>query len=116
MRSDTRSLTVGLALGAGLMYLLDPNRGARRRNIMCDKVVHARRLAREGWDATSHDLANRSRGLAAAARSRLSPDDADDWVVEQRVRATLALFSGRLSRTIVFGSQSLTVPGQSDTG
>ncbi|HEX6615034.1 MAG TPA: SRPBCC family protein [Gemmatimonadales bacterium] len=89
MRSDTRSLTVGLALGAGLMYLLDPNRGARRRNTMRDKVVHARRLAREGWDATSHDLANRSRGLAAAARSRLSPDGADDWVVEQRVRAAL---------------------------
>ena len=57
MRSDTRSLTVGLALGAGLMYLLDPSRGARRRNLLRDKMVHARRVAREGWDATSHGAA-----------------------------------------------------------
>jgi len=89
MRSNTRSLTISLALGAGIMYLLDPNRGARRRNLLRDKMVHARRVAREGWEATSHDLANRSRGLAAAARSRLSSDDADDWVIEQRVRAAL---------------------------
>ena len=89
MRSDTRSLAIGLTLGAGLMYLLDPNRGARRRHLLRDKGVHARRVAREGWDATAHDLANRSRGLAAAARSRLRSDDADDWVIEQRVRAAL---------------------------
>ncbi len=105
MRSDSRSLTVGLALGAGLMYLLDPNRGTRRRNIMRDKVVHARRLAREGWEATSHDLVNRSRGLAAAARSRLSPDDADDWVIEQRVRAALGRVVSHPSAVAVNASE-----------
>lgn len=89
MRSDTRSLALGLTLGAGLMYLLDPSRGARRRNLLRDKMVHARRMTREGWEATSHDLANRSRGFAAAARSRMRSDDADDWVIEQRVRAAL---------------------------
>jgi predicted phosphoribosyltransferase len=87
------------------MYLLDPNRGTRRRNIMRDKVVHARRLAREGWEATSHDLVNRSRGLAAAARSRLSPDDADDWVIEQRVRAALGRVVSHPSAVAVNASE-----------
>lgn len=105
MRSDTRSLTVGLALGAGLMYLLDPNRGTRRRNLMRDKMVHARRVAREGWDATSHDLANRSQGLAAAARSRLSADDADDWIIEQRVRSALGRVVSHPSAIAVNSSQ-----------
>jgi uncharacterized membrane protein len=87
------------------MSLLDPNRGTRRRNIMRDKVVHARRLAREGWEATSHDLVNRSRGLAAAARSRLSPDDADDWVIEQRVRAALGRVVSHPSAVAVNASE-----------
>ncbi len=68
-------------------------------------MVHARRLAREGWEATSHDLVNRSRGLAAAARSRLSPDDADDWVIEQRVRAALGRVVSHPSAVAVNASE-----------
>jgi uncharacterized membrane protein len=105
MRSDTRSLTIGLALGAGVMYLLDPSGGARRRNLMRDRMVHARRVARQGWDATSHDLANRSRGLAAGARFRLSADEADDWVVEQRVRAALGRVVSHPSAVAVNASE-----------
>lgn len=34
------SLINGVVLGAGLMYLLDPDRGARRRSVRRDQVVH----------------------------------------------------------------------------
>src|SRR5690606_28971160 len=35
-----RDLLIGMAMGAGMMYLLDPGRGARRRALIRDQVVH----------------------------------------------------------------------------
>jgi hypothetical protein len=33
-------ILIGLGLGAGLMYVLDPDRGKRRRAQSRDKVIH----------------------------------------------------------------------------
>jgi hypothetical protein len=35
------AVILGMALGAGLTYLLDPDRGGRRRGLVRDKLVHA---------------------------------------------------------------------------
>lgn len=83
----------GLAVGAGLMYLLDPRRGASRRARVGAKATHAVRATEALVEAGTRDLEKRARGALAAARSRLRRDDADDEIVAERVRARL----GRLT-------------------
>jgi hypothetical protein len=83
------SLLVGAGAGAGLMYLLDPDLGNRRRARMRDRLVRARHLTGDAMDATSRDVRNRARGVVAELRSRLIPEDVSDDVLQERVRARL---------------------------
>lgn len=83
------SLLVGAGAGAGLMYLLDPDQGNRRRALMRDRVTHARHLTEDAMDATSRDVRNRARGVVAELRSRLTDEDVTDDVLHERVRARL---------------------------
>jgi uncharacterized membrane protein len=87
--SNATTLLGAAAIGAGLMYLFDPVRGRRRRRLLTDQLVHATRVLGEAAGTTKRDVANRSRGLAMEFRARFGSDDADDEVVEQRVRSTL---------------------------
>lgn len=80
---------IGALLGAGLMFLLDPDRGARRRSLIADKATSARLRAGERVEGRARHLRDRSRGLLAEARSRLGPDEVSDDVLEARVRAEL---------------------------
>lgn len=75
--------------GAAVMYYLDPDRGARRRGLLRDRLVHLNRKLGSGLDAAARDARNRSAGLVARARRRLRADHASDTVIEQRVRARL---------------------------
>jgi uncharacterized membrane protein len=79
----------GMALGGALMYLLDPDRGARRRHVIRDRAARAGRVTGEGLETAARDMRNRARGLAASARGRLRGRDADDSVLEARVRTEL---------------------------
>ena len=83
------SLLVGAGAGAGLMYLLDPDLGNRRRALMRDQLVRARHLTGDAVDATSRDMRNRARGVVAELRARLRPEDVTDDVLQERVRARL---------------------------
>jgi uncharacterized membrane protein len=85
-RSDLLSQLVAVGLGATAMYLLDPNRGKRRRHLLRDGIVRAAKETSAGIGTTGRDLANRSAGLAAVARRTLQRDSADDAVVADRVR------------------------------
>ena len=81
----------GAALGAGLMYFLDPDRGRRRRALVRDKARRLTTLLERGTDKTKRDLANRGRGIAAGVAAHVpfrSEDTADD-ILEARVRSTL---------------------------
>ena len=60
--------------GAALMYLFDPARGARRRRLVTDQVVHAGHVVGDALGVTGRDLANRGRGLAAEARQHIKSD------------------------------------------
>jgi hypothetical protein len=80
---------IGAMIGAGVMYLLDPQGGARRRALLSDKATHAKTRAGERLGGRARDLQNRSRGLIAGARSRLHADDVSDDVLEARVRSEL---------------------------
>ncbi len=80
---------VGALVGAGLMYLLDPERGPRRRSLLTDKATHARVRTGETLEGRARDLRNRSRGMIAEARSRLRHEEVGDDVLEARVRSEL---------------------------
>jgi uncharacterized membrane protein len=76
-------------LGAAVMYFLDPDRGARRRAIVRDKVARAIHEAGDAAGTASRDLVNRTRGLAAGAYGFVDGDEADDDVIEARVRSEI---------------------------
>jgi uncharacterized membrane protein len=78
----------GLALGAGLMYFLDPIRGRKRRARINEAVTHAQRQERDLLAKAARDARQRAHGLVERAKHRPSPD-APDQVIDSRVRACL---------------------------
>lgn len=82
-------LISGIGLGAGLMYLLDPNRGRRRRALLRDKAVHLSRRSGRALAIVARHLRNRARGLVAKTRSRLASQAVSDEVLVERVRARI---------------------------
>jgi uncharacterized membrane protein len=82
-------LTGALGLGAGLAYLLDPDRGRRRRALASDQMISAAHAAGDAVETTSRDVRNRALGTIASVRSRFAADEVSDDVLEERVRARL---------------------------
>lgn len=94
MQGKFTKLLGGIGIGAGLMYLFDPQTGRRRRAQLEQKAGRdARQMASETGKAW-RDVGHRARGLMARAAGlfgrRAQPDDV---ILEERVRARL----GRLS-------------------
>jgi uncharacterized membrane protein len=105
-----RALIAGFLLGAGLMYLLDPDRGIRRRHVARDRLGRVRRRVGEELAAAARDVRNRSAGTFAELRSRLSYDEAGDAVIEERVRARLGRLvshPGAVDVAVVSGEATL---------
>lgn len=88
-KRDQMTLLGGVGLGAGLMYLLDPDGGGRRRALCRDKAVHGLKVSGKALRKTSIDVSNRTRGLVANAGSLLRKGDAEAQVLEARVRSKL---------------------------
>lgn len=80
----------GAVVGAGVMYLVDPFSGRRRRARAHDKALHAAHQAEHAAGMVAHDMAHRSRGLLYEWVARLrSEEQLDDATLEARVRAAL---------------------------
>jgi hypothetical protein len=77
------------ALGAGVMYLLDPQQGRRRRALLRDKAVRLGHETAELAGRASRDLGNRTRGLGSLAAGALRREQVGDEVLHERVRARL---------------------------
>jgi len=82
----------GAALGAGLMYLLDPDRGKRRRSMLRDACVRLSNETQDALDVTRRDLTNRLHGFKAEInslfqRSASAPPDDDQLLA--RIRSHL---------------------------
>jgi hypothetical protein len=69
------SAGLGAGVGAGLMYLLDPQGGRRRRAVARDKSVSALKTGGQAAAKTSRHLGNKTKGLVAQAGSRLRKSD-----------------------------------------
>lgn len=82
----------GIGLGAGLMYLMDPNSGRRRRAMIRDKAFHLLHESEDAMLVAARDLNNRAHGLAARAKSALTKDGAGDEVIVERIRAKLGRY------------------------
>ena len=61
---NTLPLIGGVTVGAGLMFILDPDRGRRRRALMRDKSIRWSRKTREFAGSASRDVRNRFEGCA----------------------------------------------------
>lgn len=88
MTPTMRAGLIGGAAGCATMFLLDPDRGARRRALVRDKAIRASRKTRDAAGATRRDVANRLGGLRARV-THANDSMADDGKVEARVRAAL---------------------------
>jgi osmotically-inducible protein OsmY len=103
----------GLGLGAFTMYLLDPDRGSRRRAMAGDQLLHGFRVTRNTLDAKSKDLAHRARGWAIETRAAFREEPPSDEVIVARVRATLGHFASHPHSIEVASNDALiTVSGR----
>jgi hypothetical protein len=66
------SMLAGMGMGAGLMYMLDPRLGRRRRAHMRDKAVSLAHEAQDAAEVVGRDMRNRARGLASGDLSVLA--------------------------------------------
>lgn len=62
---------LGLALGSAFMFILDPERGKRRRTLLQGRVVRAARHSGELIGARSKDLRQRAQGAVTGLRTRV---------------------------------------------
>jgi len=83
------ALLSGAGLGAAAMYILDPDRGRRRRALLRDKLYSLARRAPRVIEVTARDLSSRAQGVAAKAASRLIEDVVPDEKLVARVRSEL---------------------------
>ena len=106
----------GMVVGAGLMYLLDPDRGRRRRALVRDQVVSAGHEIGdlgETLSAQARHLRNRAAGLAAEAQARFRGEEVDDFILEARVRSEIGRAvanPGAIHVTARNGNLTLTGP------
>lgn len=79
----------GLGLGTGLMFLLDPDRGKRRRAMLRDKCVWSARKTSDAAQITARDIRNRAQGIASGIQSTFKSEPVDDAKLTDRVRSKL---------------------------
>jgi uncharacterized membrane protein len=87
------ALIGGLGLGAAVMYILDPDRGRRRRALVADRIASSLNQLGDATDVTTRDLLNRARGVAAETWGLFHDHHVPDVIVQERVRSKL----GRIS-------------------
>src|SRR6476659_7465125 len=88
---------VGMALsalgcfvgGAGLMYLLDPQRARYRRHLIRDTTMSAVNQGGASLRRRGQHLRNASGGLVAETRARFRRDQASDYKIGARVRSAM---------------------------
>ncbi|HLE62302.1 MAG TPA: SRPBCC family protein, partial [Pyrinomonadaceae bacterium] len=71
------------------MYMLDPDRGSRRRALVRDKLASAANTIPNAIGVTARDLSNRAEGLASQVTSLFSSKEVPDEVLVQRVRSKM---------------------------
>lgn len=82
-------ILTGIAAGAGLMYLLDPQQGKRRRSQAWDQTKKGVRKGTSKAAALGRDAAHRTKGAVIETTRRLRGTKVSDDTLEDRVRAEM---------------------------
>jgi len=80
---------LGLAVGAAVAFLGDPDSGRRRRSQTRDQFMRYGRRKRDALGTSARRMANLGTGIVAATRGRWTHDNADDRRLAERVCAKL---------------------------
>lgn len=83
------NLITGIGIGAGLMYVLDPRSGRRRRALARDRAVSLVHRSEDAMDTTSRNLKDRTKGLLAEMKSVMSEGEISDQVLVDRIRSRI---------------------------
>jgi Putative phospholipid-binding domain. len=107
------TLASGVGLGATLMYLLDPDKGRRRRALLRDKAIHVFHKTTDGLCYVSRGVAQRAEALSARTRSLLTQFWVSDEVLAERVRSKIGhvlSHPGSIEVSVEGGRATLTGP------
>lgn len=85
----SKDFLLGAAFGVGIMYLLDPAQGGRRRALLRDQMVEGKHELGGAADRVGKEARNRARGAVAEARRATRPAETDDATLDARVRSAL---------------------------
>lgn len=117
---DNDRLTTFLAgalFGAAVAFMLDPDRGNRRRALVRDQFVSAANTFEESVGGLSADARNRTQGMMHEARARMTEGEVEDRVLEDRVRAELGRHTSHPKAIHVMARQgNVTLSGRTLAG
>ncbi len=106
------TLLKGIGLGAGAMYLFDPQFGRRRRAELLDQVDHTKHCTTDFLYKAQRDLSNRAAGVAAETTSLWDSSCPEDQVLTARVRAKLGRYCSHPHAVKVFCQEGkVTISG-----
>src|SRR5262245_36035380 len=80
---------VGVGLGVGLMYLMDPSTGGRRRSMLRGKMSRAMHQTGTHLRKTGEYSRGQAQGFYARMRSRFSGEQITDRQLCERVRSAM---------------------------
>jgi osmotically-inducible protein OsmY len=86
---ETCAFLTGAAIGAAVMYMLDPVQGRRRRSTMNDKLRSATGSACEVLEQTARHISNQVHGVIAEAQSMLHTEPVTDETLAERVKSKM---------------------------
>ena len=95
------SILAGAGVGAGMMYLFDPNSGRRRRSLVRDQLRHSCSATSKSADVLRRDAGNRLHGLIAEVRHSFNHDRPSDEVLVDRVRSRIGRVVSHPSAIVV---------------
>jgi hypothetical protein len=74
-------MVLGALIGAGVMYVLDPDQGRRRRALIRDQVVSKSNKAGDELEAKAGHMRNKAQGVVAEARGAI--EDQKERITEE---------------------------------
>jgi len=87
---DILALTAGVGVGAGLMYLCDPDRGRSRRSRLVGEATGLLHRREHRLEKRGKDLMNRLRGIAVKVAEEVAPNEPpSDVILLEHIRARI---------------------------